>query len=47
MKNSPRGALNTIGYGGSEKLPKGTFVKGLVARMWCYWEVWEPLGGGA
>jgi hypothetical protein len=27
--------------------PKGPYAKGLVANLWCYWEVVEPVGGRA
>jgi hypothetical protein len=30
-----------------EYSPKGPCVEGLVQSLWHYWEVVEPLGGGA
>jgi hypothetical protein len=30
----------------SEMTTKHSYIKGLVARLWCYWKVVEPLGGG-
>jgi hypothetical protein len=33
-------------HSASDPFPKGPWSKDVVANLWCYWEVVEPLEGG-